>query len=620
MELAELTAYAEERYGIREQPAPELPGATVLIEPLTGKRIALLMRQWDSERGMLIERCDLRCGDRDCREPFLSAPLRMKGPGWVCMAFDETTDRETVFRLFDRAVCPETRGGFTIVLDDAAPPAETAYRETVLPSPGGDRQRKTETVPEKLREMRRRFRDGKPGETAAGLFYRQAVFMEDYEDDYPWSGTLICYYPTYRDLTTGQLRGYFSWRTRVRRGEYLPIPGSAAYLYLYELLNGIGAASPEEVLRKLKDFETGFLDPGIGDERMRRNLRRWMLDYAVIHGLPPELARQTADPELIEGDAALSILRSPEQHTDGAVFEALCRFGGKKTAESPVLKSDPERGRSLLSQTWRAASAYRRQGKDLFTLCFGERTTRAWYPLDNAVVFQKTRRGDLDYELDACRSYRCRDGLWQTESYERASFDRELLRGFLHEADARLRRFLKTGRYLREDPAYAWAVPYADAVIEEDRRRMREAARPKITIDLTDLDRIRTDADTTRESLLTGEEAREAEASAESAAEPVPAVTPAEKAPAESAAETGAAELPLDGVLLRVLRAVLAGEDAAGILREEHLLPSIAADRINEALYDVFGDTVLLSEEDRLSPAEDYREELERMLGGCSDG
>ena len=77
---------------------------------------------------------------------------------------------------------------------------------------------------------------------------------------------------------------------------------------------------------------------------------------------------------------------------------------------------------------------------------------------------------------------------------------------------------------------------------------------------------------------------------------------------------------PLDGVLLRVLRAVLAGEDAAGILREEHLLPSVAADRINEALYDVFGDTVLLSEEDRLSPAEDYREELERMLGGCSDG
>ena len=79
--------------------------------------------------------------------------------------------------------------------------------------------------------------------------------MEDYEDDVPWNGTYKRYFPTYHDLNLPQLRGYFTWRTHVRRGEFLPIPTSLAYLYVYELLNGIGASSPEDVLQKLREFE-----------------------------------------------------------------------------------------------------------------------------------------------------------------------------------------------------------------------------------------------------------------------------------------------------------------------------------------------------------------------------
>ena len=63
MQMAELVAYAREKYQIDEQHKwADFPGFSVLSHPRTGKWIALLMRQWDTERGEEIERCDLKCG------------------------------------------------------------------------------------------------------------------------------------------------------------------------------------------------------------------------------------------------------------------------------------------------------------------------------------------------------------------------------------------------------------------------------------------------------------------------------------------------------------------------------------------------------------------------------
>ena len=462
-------------------------------------------------------------------------------------------------------------------------------------------------MPEKLREMCRLFEYGRESAGArAKNFFRQAVFMQDYEDDCPWTGgDFVRYFPTYHDLTTRQLRGYFTWRTRLRKGDYGPIPTSAAYIYIYELLNGVGAASPEECIQKLREFEEGYLNSGIGDARMRPNLRRWMLEFAVLNDLPPALAREVAEPEMTERDAALAVLRSPENHSDGEVFSALYGLGGKKTESSPVLANNADKGKALFAQSWRKASAYARQGKDLFTLCFGERKTRQWFPLCNAVYYERTRQKDREFPLNDCRSYRCRNGVWQMEAYEKLSFDKGRLQGFLHETDARLRRYLKTGRYLRENTADEWADPYIDAAIGEDRRAAVEASRPKITIDLSGLERIRRDAATTRESLLTEDEIEKIEAS-EDAAPP--------------AAENETGDLPLNHAQLQILLALLEGRDTAEIMKTEHLMPSITADAINEALFDEIGDTVLLCEDDRLLLVDDYIEELKQILGGTGNG
>ena len=446
MELSELTAYANEKYQIEEQHKwADFPGFSVLCHPQTGKWVALLMRQWDTETGTEIERCDLKCGDdnllRDLRS-YISAPIRMRGGKWIDIAFDARTESDLVFQLFDKAIRINAPHGYTIVLNTQFSGSESRYQETALPFAGSTYKVEKEKLPDRLREMRRLYEYGRESPTArARNFYRQAVFMQDYEDNIPWTGDFVCYYPTYHDLTTQQLRGYFTWRAGLRKGDYRPIPASAAYLYVYELLNGVGADSPEDSLRKLLEFEAGYLDSGIGDERMRSNLRRWMLEYAVLNDLSPELARQVADREMIERDAALAVLRLPEKHPDAEIFSALCCLGGKKTESSPVLTIPAEKGKALFAQSWRKASAYVWQGKDLFALCFGERKARQWYPLSNAVYYEQTRQQDRSYFLNDCRSYRCRNGIWQVEAYEKLSFDKGRLQGFLHETDARLRRY-----------------------------------------------------------------------------------------------------------------------------------------------------------------------------------
>ena len=618
MELSELVRYARDKYGIQEQHKwSDFPGFSVLCHPKTGKWAALLMRQWDSETGTQLERCDLKCGRESLprfRKSFLTQPVRMHGKDWIGVIFDRTTEEETVFGLFDQAVAAGNQAGFTIVLPERRTVEKGGYHETPLPFAGMNRPKKKEAVPERLREMKRLFEYGSQSASSrAENFYRQALFMQDYEDEVPWTGSFVCYFPTYHDMTTQQLRGYFTWRTHLRRGKFEPISSSAAYVYIYELLNGIGADSAEESLRKMQEFEEGFLESGLGDARMRANLHRWMMEFAVLHGLPREMAQKTADREMLERDTALSVLRTPDRYTDDEVFSALSFFGGKKIASSPVLKVQPERGKHLFCEAWRAALSDRGQQEDAFSRCFGGKVLRRWYPLANTVYYHREKVTDREYVLDECRRFLCSNGAWQMEAYEKPSFDRYRFQGFCHGTDLRLRRYLKTGRYLREAFEDEWAAPYAEAAIEADRKALLEAARPKITIDLSGLDQIRRDASVTRESLLTEEDRREYEEEQRTA--DLPEQETVSRAPEEN---TRAASV-LNEIQIQILRTLLEAGDVSEILRKNHLMPSLAADAINEALFDEFGDTVLISEDNGLFLVDDYTEDLKEFLGGNSN-
>ena len=287
MKLSELTAYAIQKYGIEEKfNWDDFPGYSTLTHPHTGKWVALLMRQYDSESGQTIEHCDLKCGAQilyEIHKPYLSSAIRMQNNKWISVAFTDKTEPDVVFSLFDRAIHP-TSGRNTIILGETYPAGEKdVFRDTPLSVHGvtqgfpegytvrkqDERRPERPGIPPRILEMIHLyvFGDGSEAQRAEN-FYRQGKFMEDYEDDVSWDWENRRFL-TYHDLNVRQLRGYFSWRTQVRKGKYLRNTSSMAYLYLYELLCGIGTVSPEDALQKMDAFEEGFLNNGMGDPEMR---------------------------------------------------------------------------------------------------------------------------------------------------------------------------------------------------------------------------------------------------------------------------------------------------------------------------------------------------------------
>lgn len=190
-------------------------------------------------------------------------------------------------------------------------------------------------------------------------------------------------------------------------------------------------------------------------------------------------------------------------------------------------------------------------------------------------------------------------------------------------------------------------------VIRADEQALIEAARQKVTIDLSGLEQIRRDALETQNSLLTEEdtelqyaqaevqeqavpdpeymsEGQEVAAEVHDPSEPEPVVqepatqelhksTLTGKANTEDVVQDTLPELPLDAVQIRILQMLLKNESPDAFIREQHLMPSLVADTVNEALFDEIGDAVLMCEEDQLSIVEDYTEELAELLGGIHD-
>ena len=191
----------------------------------------------------------------------------------------------------------------------------------------------------------------------------------------------------------------------------------------------------------------------------------------------------------------------------------------------------------------------------------------------------------------------------------------------MHEADRRLRKYLKTGHYLHENPEESWAAVYVEAVINAERQAEIEAARPKIIIDFSSLEQIRQDALATRDSLLTEEEKAEAKIpQAEKQREHIQISTPKEQREhtqpptrKERMTPGTAAQDPPYG---EILRALLRGESPETYIKAGHLIPSVVADSINEAFFDEIGDSILECDGDTITIVEDYREDILQLLGG----
>mgnify|MGYP000107985966 FL=1 len=511
----------------------------------------------------------------------------------------------------------------------------------------------------KMREISRWQDDPKGGAgrwlSEAELFYRQGLLMADFEDDCPYNGTFKSYFPTYNAMSDRQLRGYFTWRAQVRRGTVEETSTSFAFLYLYELICGIGVDNPLDGFNKIKAFWDVYraFEPGID-----RFARVWLQDYAVFHGLDPKLL---CDSKTVMFDNALIELRRAARDLAPAPTPS-DQAPKRHKASEPTLPLPPDEAREeRLMAAINALSTYnlnnsrldRSHHRDLrHVACavyvrmaryydthrktgivaslFGEETAMPYTMFASAVFFAPNRHEDCEYHLDPIHIYRCQNGFWECVRIHGSRQKSSKLGEMMRACDQRLRLALDPTHPLKEEKVPKYLAKIIDDEIVAWLSWDAAHQPVKIDIDLSQLGHIRSAAAQTREALLIDEEREDvASAEAEAADSGQPEAEPVANATVEAVAAAAgqdesdeptisteqfgvvapllaptpafAAAAPADATnelapaadaYLRALLEHNAVQAESTVVQSEQS-EDMLVDTINEALFDLVGDTVI---------------------------
>lgn len=532
----------------------------------------------------------------------------------------------------------------------------------------------------KMREISRWQEDPKGGAgrwlSEAELFYRQGLLMADFEDDCPYNGTFKSYFPTYNAMSDRQLRGYFTWRAQVRRGNIEETSTSFAFLYLYELICGIGVDNPLDGFNKIKAFWDAYraFEPGID-----RFARVWLQDYAVFHGLDPKLLR---DSKTVMFDNALIELRRAARDLVPAPAPSGQTPKRRKTSE-PTLPLPPDEVREeRLMAAINALSTYnlsnsrldRSHHRDLrHVACavyvrmaryydthrktgivaslFGEETAMPYTMFASAVFFAPKRHEDCEYRLDPIHIYRCQNGFWECMRIHGSRQKSSKLGEMMRACDQHLRLALDPAHPLKEEKVPKYLAKIIDDEIVEWLSWDAAHQPVKIDIDLSQLGHIRSAVDQTREALLIDEEREDgASAEAEAADSGQPEAEPVTDAIVEAVAAPIRQDLTDEptisteqfGVVAPLLAPTPAFAAAAPADATNELAPAADAflralleqnaaqatsavahsgqsedmlvDSINEALFDLVGDTVIEFSAAGPQIIEDYKADVRGYL------
>lgn len=463
------------------------------------------------------------------------------------------------------------------------------------------RQEPKEPVPSPILAARS-LESGSPAyrQSRESIFVKQGKLLANYEDDYTYTRAVVRYFPTYQSLTDPELRGYFSWRTKLRQGEIRKTSLSYAFLYIYELLNQIGVIDPMDGHRKLQDFRRvyGDLDSGI-----LPYLSKWLTDYVVYYGLDPALLADTAQ---VRFDKSIAVLANIKSHDTHEIIEAVAILSPRSLERSKFYKEHREDMDTVIVRVLRRMSEHyaTRCKKTMVEQYFGTYDTFPVILFESAVFYDRMKNRTCEFAVDEACIYRCRNGFWSVQRYNCPARPSSKLGNLIKTIDSVMRECCDYRHPVKRELDTKWILK----LIQEEALALlaekKAAEAKKITIDYSQLARIRKDATATQDKLIVDEEAME---------EDPPEVPPPQApAPESQPQDSEAPETPLSQEEYRLLQCLLYERDLSWV-QSSGLMLSVLVDSINEKLFDEFSDSVLILE-DRPELIEDYTEDLKEMV------
>ena len=245
------------------------------------------------------------------------------------------------------------------------------------------------------------------------IFIKQGKLLAAYEDDYVYDRQVLRYFPTYQSLTNPELRGYFSWRTKLRRGNLQKTSLTYAFLYIYELLNQIGVTDPMDGYRKLTEFRDAY---GALDDGILPYLNLWLMDYVVYYNLDAGLL---ADTPQVRFNRGIAVLDSIQSRGDEEVIRAVKQLSPKWLERSKFYREYREDCDTVIVRVLRRMSAHynARCKKTMVEQYFGSFSQYRVILFDAAVFHERQVEGSRQYMVDENYIYRCRNGLWSVRKY-----------------------------------------------------------------------------------------------------------------------------------------------------------------------------------------------------------
>lgn len=454
-------------------------------------------------------------------------------------------------------------------------------------------------VPPKITELQNEMRTAALRSSERG-FYEQALLMQDYEDDFQYSGDFISYFPTYRSMNTRQLRGYFSWRTKVRKGDIRKTSLSFAFVYIYELIHLVGVSSPEEGFEKLADFGKAY---GTLDPHIITYIKKWLMDFAVYYDLDKSYFYSVYDESK---DKALISLMEYTNRTDEEIFSAVRTLSPYNIEKSKLYKNYSEDFEKIVPSVYRSLSEYsaNHRKKSLFENYFGN---YAEYPCEmfgSAVFFDKKRYKSFSYVLNDHHRYDCNNGRWSCRKFCRTDVRSKKLGLLVKSIDSLMRKKYGMTPDINCPIDTKLTVGIIENAIDEFLDEKKKNASIIIDIDISKLSSIRHSADITRDKLITESEIEEDI--------PEEKIIPQHESCDEI--DSIPSDIPLDKNEYELLRCLLYEGSVDSLRSRKGIMISLLADSVNEKLFDMFGDTVIIFDGDSPEIIEDYAEELKGIV------
>ena len=480
-----------------------------------------------------------------------------------------------------------------------------------------------------------KFYQEKVREENSKIFYKQGIFMKDFEDDYGENAAYQQYFPSYQMMGYRQLRTYFTWRTQVRMGRVEKTSLSYAYLYLYELLNNIGVADPQDGLDKLLFFWERFrvFEPSID-----KYVFRWMKDYHIYYDLSQPFAEFVKEKGLTE--------HYPELAGSEDRFDLFCTLSKYDIRKSVFFTQDRE---TLIRECFdytldKLITVFSDYGMELENIIFfPTKSLTRWIPFRDALFFSWMQQRDRKVVFSSKEVYVCSGDQWFYQTALTTESGRQLAGYILKQMESVLRQAVNykykiTAGIGMLHPMMTMKLESAGIALEQSvtdavKEFYRKATKTVVTVDERTLAKIRQEALETQEKLLVPEDVAEIASTHVIGSVPpsIPVTTASPNAVGISSAiftdlsssmtthETQEQSSPwkdlhqaLSQTERQALLLILQGDtDIRQFADTQGVMQEVLADGINEKAADTVGDSLL---DDEFSIYEDYMEQVKEML------